>query len=561
MNYSQMEMKWARRGRWKPVLRIVGPYAALATLWILVSDTVLALSTGVGWNVILSSVLKGMTFIAVTSALLACLVRRTMDRAQMKFQKERRLRREIAHSRALLKCMFDSLPDVVLARFDHDAQSIYNTSAEGFLSGPAPSGIESFEALSRHVRDSGTERARICVFPSKDPLDFDFKRHDILGQAGRKIGELIIGHSVREERRAHRAKTDTESRYRVLFQRNPHPMWVFRLSDQRFVAVNLAACTHYGYTEREFLARSLFDIRPPKEKDRLAEHFLNYPSSVPGEIRQAGVWTHIHRSGRIMEVEITSSEIDFDGDIARLVLAREVTQERRAALKLVRYQSRLSELARQLLNKERDAAQRLSRTLHDGVGHDLVRALMLLDAQATVMGGTGRAPTQQLIHDVQTLLRSSLSAVRDMLSELRSSVLDERGLPAALEELTQRWAPQSNLVDVLLELEGDRLQQRLPSEVEFAFYMVAREALANAVQHAKPSLVRLCLTAVADMVTVAVIDDGVGMDVEVVGARSGHVGLQSMIESAEGVGAKLNMKSSLGEGTSVTIRWTRPSHG
>jgi len=53
-----------------------------------------------------------------------------------------------------------------------------------------------------------------------------------------------------------------DSQYRLLFESNPIPMWVFHRETLRFLAVNHAAMRQYGYSEREFLGMTIVDIRP-----------------------------------------------------------------------------------------------------------------------------------------------------------------------------------------------------------------------------------------------------------------------------------------------------------
>jgi len=63
-----------------------------------------------------------------------------------------------------------------------------------------------------------------------------------------------VFHDVTLRRQAQRRLEESESRYRLLFDSNPQPMWVFEAESLAFLAVNQAAITRYGYTREEFLA-------------------------------------------------------------------------------------------------------------------------------------------------------------------------------------------------------------------------------------------------------------------------------------------------------------------
>lgn len=554
---------------WKPALRIVLMYVTGAMAWIILSDLYLAVRFNTAWGEVLGHVAKGAAFVGVTSVLLACLVRRDTVRADAQLDVERRLRLEVQEANALLLSVIDALPDAVVARFSEGRRCVRNAAAgrlwpdtlrvDAAGTWPAAAaGVEAIAGPGATIDDGDL----LATEASHEAQDYELRRHSIRLPDGQRVGDLLIGRSVRSTRLAMQAMRETEGQYRMLFDSNPHPMWVFNRSDQRFLAVNRAACEAYGYSASEMLALNLLDIRPPSEAARLREYMAAHQDPAPDEIRRAGVWVHRHRDGHLLEVDISSSAIVFEGRPARLVLARDVTDERRNQARLRDYRRRLSELARQLMHNEHEVALRLSRTLHDGVGHDLVRALMLLDSVNPCAATTKDvAACDAALQATQALIRGSLSVVRDLLAGLRTDLLEEQGLLRALEDLAHRASMPSRQIDVLVEADGPMVSDRLPDEVEYALYMIAREALMNAVKHASPSLVRICLQASRDMVVLAVIDDGVGLDLEAIPNEPGHVGVHGMTERAEGVGARLRLVSLPGEGTRVEVAWPRGGRG
>jgi diguanylate cyclase (GGDEF)-like protein/PAS domain S-box-containing protein len=116
---------------------------------------------------------------------------------------------------------------------------------------------------------------------------------------------------------------DSEAQYRLLFDGNPNPMWVYDLETLRFVLVNGAAVARYGYSREEFLAMTLKDIRRPEDAGERAM------GPIPTSGRSFREVRHCARDGTVLEVEISSDETVFDGRRARLVLAHDVTQRKR----------------------------------------------------------------------------------------------------------------------------------------------------------------------------------------------------------------------------------------
>lgn len=124
----------------------------------------------------------------------------------------------------------------------------------------------------------------------------------------------------------------SEAQYRMLFEGNPHPMWVFDRESQRFLAVNDAAVRHYGYTREEFLALSVLDLRPEEDIPRLSQ-VIHQPSHSR---KDGGTWRHRRKDGSLIDVEIMSDDIIFDGRRARLVMASDVTARVTAERELAR---------------------------------------------------------------------------------------------------------------------------------------------------------------------------------------------------------------------------------
>jgi PAS domain S-box-containing protein len=131
---------------------------------------------------------------------------------------------------------------------------------------------------------------------------------------------------ITERRQAEERLRESEERYRLLFENNPNPMWVYDVESLAFLAVNDAAVDTYGYSRAEFFQMTIKDIRPAEDVSRLLENIARVTTGLD----RAGYWRHRKRDGRIIDVEITSHSLQFEGRPAELVLVNDVT-ERKAA--------------------------------------------------------------------------------------------------------------------------------------------------------------------------------------------------------------------------------------
>jgi len=114
--------------------------------------------------------------------------------------------------------------------------------------------------------------------------------------------------------------------YRLLFDRNPQPMWVFDRKSLSFLAVNDAALQQYGYTRDEFLEMTVAQIRPDED---VAEFLADVGSRTDG-LQKPGRWRHRRKDGSIIHVEIVIEAIRFQNRECMLVAASDVTDRVRA---------------------------------------------------------------------------------------------------------------------------------------------------------------------------------------------------------------------------------------
>jgi two-component system, cell cycle sensor histidine kinase and response regulator CckA len=205
---------------------------------------------------------------------------------------------------------------------------------------PSWNGLDAFHWLRSIGRDipvilvTGTLGDELAIDCIKAGIsDYVLKEH--LERLPHAVRRVMEEHRVRNQRdRAEAELRASEEQYRLLFNANPHPMWVFDRETLRFLMVNEAATRQYGYSQREFLSMTLLDIRPPEEADKFLAAIRPTRAS-----HQRELFKHRRKDGTVLDVEVSSQIITFRAIEATLVLAHDVTAQRRAEEQL-----RLSEL-------------------------------------------------------------------------------------------------------------------------------------------------------------------------------------------------------------------------
>jgi signal transduction histidine kinase len=234
----------------------------------------------------------------------------------------------------------------------------------------------------------------------------------------------------------------------------------------------------------------------------------------------------------------------------------EITARKQAEAALLQLQTELSDLARRLMEQEQTTTRRLAQSLHDQLGQTLAVARLKLDAcmanHAAQMPHTLQVQAQEIS---QTIDRA-VHEVRQVLADLRPPLLEAHGLADALEnEIASGAAAGSGRVDVLLEVAEEATGLRWPPDVEHAAFMVAREAVANALQHASATLVRVVLSGCGQGLRLQVVDDGVGFSLPLGTPRGAHLGMVGMRERCLAIGARFETTNTSAGGACVTLLW------
>lgn len=208
--------------------------------------------------------------------------------------------------------------------------------------------------------------------------------------------------------------------------------------------------------------------------------------------------------------------------------------------------ARLSrELQRLSLVGERE---RISMDLHDGVMQTLYATGLGLEAvldDITDAPETARAGVEQAIER----LHSTIADIRYYIFDLRAT---QRQSGGSLAERLRAWLAGLQAPGVAITLGGGDLPETLSPRVEWECWHVAREAVSNAVRHARCQHIALDLRVVGAELQLRVVDDGSGFDNRDPRGE-GHHGLQNMRRRAEAVGGSLEVDSVAGGGTRLTL--------
>ena len=193
---------------------------------------------------------------------------------------------------------------------------------------------------------------------------------------------------------------------------------------------------------------------------------------------------------------------------------------------------------------------RLAREIHDTLAQGFVGISAQLDALAMKLDGD-LVVARQHLKLAQKMARHSLTEARRSVVDLRTSELEERDLPAALETWARRLVSGSS---ISVQVEVSNVNQSLPEDLEQNILRIAQEAVANSVKHARARMISIGLEIQGRFLHLRIQDDGQGFEPhDTFSASAGHFGIVGMRERAERSGGKFSLASRPGSGTQVEV--------
>jgi len=214
--------------------------------------------------------------------------------------------------------------------------------------------------------------------------------------------------------------------------------------------------------------------------------------------------------------------------------------------------SKLQRLNRRIMNLQEEERSRLSRELHDGISQVLVSIKFQFEL-ASLELEAGRESGMDILRKGTERLGDAIGEIRTISHDLRPSLLDTLGLAAAVTQLVNEFEQRSGLHIHYGQHLGDLT---LVDGAPVALFRILQEALTNIERHAHASNVYIELSSDAAHVRLAVIDDGVGFEVDGKGMQGG-IGLRNIRERVEHFSGQLHLFSMSGRSEIIVTLPTR----
>ncbi|MDP3774649.1 MAG: PAS domain S-box protein, partial [Gemmatimonadales bacterium] len=335
------------------------------------------------------------------------------------------------------------------------------------------------------------------------PVWVDAKTNVLRGRDGRPTGFLGVAKDVTERRRAEQALRESEERYRTLFETATDAVYITTRSG-RLLDANDAAAELWGGPREELLRLNVTELyADPRDRERFVE-----------EIERQGVVRNLeirarHRDGTVRDCLVSgSARRAADGTVVGYQgVAHDITGRKRAEDMVRASRDRLRALAVELHSVYEADRTAIAREIHDEFGQALTGLKMdltwLVDRCAS-----GPKEVPERLGTMLELVDRSVEAVRRLAAHLRPAVLDDLGIAAAIEWLSEDFAKHSGIE---CGCDVPSAEPPLGPDRATAVFRIAQEALTNVARHSGARHVEIAFTATDEGIGLEVRDDGKGI--------------------------------------------------
>jgi two-component system sensor histidine kinase UhpB len=336
---------------------------------------------------------------------------------------------------------------------------------------------------------------------------------------------------------------ESEERYRELFNNNPMPMWVFDAITHRFLEANGAAIHHYGYTQEEFLGKTLADIRLSGNEDQLREEVAAIKGFREGI--KKGIIQHRKKTGEVIFVDIAWHNINYRDRPAILVLANDVTERIQLEEELNEQRlSRQKQITEAVILAQEKERTEIGKELHDNVNQILGASNLYIN---TAM--TDDEMRQELLERSTELVSSAINEIRKISKSLITPGLREIGLIESIEDIIDDMKMAKD--DMLIELDLQNIaEDQIEDRRKLTLFRIVQEQLNNIVKHARATRVLIRLSVESAFIVLTIADNGVGFDV---GRHRKGVGITNIISRTELFNGRVDIQSAPGEGCTLSV--------
>ena len=338
---------------------------------------------------------------------------------------------------------------------------------------------------------------------------------------------IIIGNTLRKLKR-------TENKYRLLFDLSALPKFIVDSKTFRYLKVNDAAVSLYGYSREEFLNLGAFDLRRVTNKEQQENLKAQWKLNIEIGSQYSCKTRHYKKNGELLDVEINANTIFLDQKVFLLTI-NDITEKEKLDKKITKA----------IIKTQEDERRNLGAELHDNIGQVLASTQLFLGMAMNAEQNN----KEKYLAETRKNLTAAINEIRNISHRVYPALLEEISLPEAISNLLNGINPDGGLT-IGFEYDRRLLTESISPDMKLNIYRILQEQLKNIQKYSKATEIKIELRIKDNCIHLKISDNGIGFDVNKV--KPG-IGLLNMKKRAELFSGKFLIDATPDIGCSVTL--------
>jgi PAS domain S-box-containing protein len=324
----------------------------------------------------------------------------------------------------------------------------------------------------------------------------------------------------------------SEEKFRNIFNSSSEGILILN-SKSKIINANKAISNMVKIPVNELPGMYFCNFIDPQQRELLINCLQNQHDCVKIENIEFKITDNTYST---IYAEIKSNAIEYEGEVATIIVLHDVTEKKQFERKLYSAQ----------INAEEKERERIAKELHDGIGPLLsTLKIYLYDIQKTV-------PPEYCSESVSKageIINDSITTVKEISNNVSPHILRNFGLSQAIQEFVNKLK-----ISPTLRIHfNSELTERLPEIIEITFYRITTELLNNTVKYAQAKNIQISISLSQKQLNYSYRDDGVGFDYNSKSNNNTGFGLRNIQSRVRQIGGNISFLSSEGKGISVSI--------
>ncbi|WP_458774555.1 PAS domain-containing sensor histidine kinase [Desulforhopalus sp. 52FAK] len=408
---------------------------------------------------------------------------------------------------------------------------------------------DSREEVFRQIPEKGTWQGEI-VQSRKDGARIILQTtlSVVKNKNGDPIGYVGVNRDITEKKKIEEELKKSDEYFSKAFHAQALPMAIINVKSGERLDFNESYIEMCGYSRKELQEDTITTLKlwgEDHDREKGIEQLLRerVVRDVSADL--------VTKSGKIKNLLGSAAMIEFGQKNLAITTWLDISKRKQAEKQIQEYQTRLKALASQLTIAEEVERSRIAVELHDHVG----QTLAFLHIQVgRAQRFAAEEKLQGILEEVSEQLLVSIQYTKELVFDLSSALLYERGITTAIADWLEDHVSRKNGINT--ELIGNYDELFLSRDLKSILFRNVRELLANVIKHSQATKVTVSLENNSSQLSIIVLDDGVGCELgpeTIDNVSSSGFGLFSIRERLDDYGGSLDIISSPGKGCKVTM--------